>query len=226
MSPDSSTFEQLSEFADPKRVARIDDVLAKRTGNLRILLENITNEHNISAVIRSADAFGIQHVYFIGAELSLCKGITMGSDRWLSYYYYSTIEEAVSELHQNNFKIAVLQPEEYQSPSGTLKSVTIFDLPYEDNLVLAFGNEKSGISPTLAGLADWHAFIPMVGFVDSLNISVAAAIAMFCSMFSNAKQERRVQPIRAQEQETLRKQWLTTGIRNSKAILKELTRRQ
>ena len=216
----------LADFAEPKRIARMEDVLNKRTDSLRILLENVTNEHNISAVIRSADAFGIQNIYLVGTPLTPCSGITMGCENWLTYHSFATVAEAVNTLRNEGFKLAVLQPEGYKAPGSNLSSMPIFDLPFRDKLVLAFGNERNGISPELAAQADWHAFIPMVGFVDSLNISVAAAISMFCSMFSQAINQRQVSPLDPEAKAELFEQWLKVGIRNSNLITKELKKRK
>ena len=205
----------LEQFATPERIERLENVLRSRTSSTRVLLENVNNHHNISAVIRSADAFGIQHLHLIGNNLEYSSGITMGSERWVTLHQHQDPLEAVRELKKQNYKIVVLQPEDFEVDGTDYPSIPVFELPFNDRLVLAFGNERNGISPELAKEADLHAFIPMFGFVESLNISVAAAITMFCSTISGTNRKR-----------NLHQEWLRTGIRNSDLILKEIQRRE
>ena len=214
----------LEQFATPERIERLENVLRSRTSSTRVLLENVNNHHNISAVIRSADAFGIQHLHLIGNNLEYSSGITMGSERWVTLHQHQDPLEAVRELKKQNYKIVVLQPEDFEVDGTDYPSIPVFELPFNDRLVLAFGNERNGISPELAKEADLHAFIPMFGFVESLNISVAAAITMFCSTISGTNRKRK--PLAVDEQQNLHQEWLRTGIRNSDLILKEIQRRE
>lgn len=222
----ATNHNSLKKFATPKRIERIESVLKSRISNIRILLENVHNYHNISAVIRSADAFGIQHLHLVGDGFEFSRGITMGSERWISIHQHFDTQEAIKELKKQSFKIVVLQPENFTVDGINYPSIPVYDLPFHERLVLAFGNERDGVSRALAQEADLHAFIPMVGFVDSLNISVAAAITMFCSTISGAKRERHAKPLELDEFSNIHQEWLLTGIRNSEKILKEIERRE
>ena len=216
----------LEQFATPERLERLESVLRYRTSSTRVLLENVNNHHNISAVIRSADAFGIQHIHLIGNNFEYSSGITMGSERWINIHQHLSTPDAVGDLKKQNYKIVVLQPENFEVNGTNFPSIPVFELPFNEKLVLAFGNERNGISSELAREADLHAYIPMFGFVESLNISVAAAITMFCSTISGTGRERQVKPLAVDELQNLHQEWLRTGVRNSDLILKEIQRRE
>lgn len=217
----------LEEFMFPERLARLDSVLAQRTSSLTVVLDGVHNYHNISAVIRSADAFGLRTVHLIGKEFEFSKGITLGTEQWMDIQVHESASAALERLHSEGFRLVVTAPEDdlrgEQVPS--VQSVPVYNLPFHEKLAVVFGNEKRGVSPELFSAASIHAFIPMVGFVESLNISVACAITLFASMTSGATAERKVQPLSSQERQALRATWLRQGLRNGHAILKEIGRR-
>ncbi|MFN8391836.1 MAG: RNA methyltransferase [Bdellovibrionota bacterium] len=218
--------ELLEQFMLPSRIARIDQVAAARTNMLTVVLDGVQNHHNVSAVIRSADAFGIQSVHLIGEQFDYSRGITLGTERWMDLRRHATAQAALSALSSEGYTFVVTAPEDDQRTGSTgAVSVPIYALPFQEKLALVFGNENRGVSSELFDAARYHAFIPMVGFVESLNISVACAISLFCSMIAVSGGDRRVATVSADEQRTLRERWLKTGVRNSDAILREIGRR-
>jgi len=215
----------LEQFMQQERIARFDQVLSGRTRDLTIVLDGVHNHHNISAVIRSADAFGISTIHLVGEGFTYSKGITLGTERWLDIVHHDAPEEAKSRLRKEGYKIVVTAPE--GSPKGAhVKSLPVYQLPFRERLALVFGNERTGVSDELFQAAEIHAYIPMIGFVESLNISVACAITLFCSMISGENRERELAPLAPDEREKLRSEWLVTGMKHAGRILREIERRE
>ena len=215
----------LEQFIFPKRIERLDRVLSQRTSSLTVVLDGVHNHHNISAVIRSADAFGVRAVHLIGDGFSYARGITLGTERWIEIERHKNGAEALEKLRAGGFQIAVTAPEDDER-APHVKTVPVYDLPFEQPLAIVFGNERTGVSPELFAAAQYHAFIPMVGFVESLNISVACALTLFSSTFSNAERKRRVPVLADQEREDLRGEWLIKGTKRADIILREIERRE
>lgn len=216
----------LEQFILPQRLKRLDDVLAQRSRTLTIVLDRVQNYHNISAVVRSADAFGVADIHLIGDVFDYSRKITLGTERWVNLIRHSCAEEALEHLRGCGYSLVVLQPENHNASKNLPPSMAVTNLPFEKRLALIFGNEKDGISRIFAEAADVHAYIPMKGFVESLNISVACAICLFCSTIASTQAARRTHPLSEEEQQELRTQWLKQGVRNSAAILREVALRK
>lgn len=209
----------LEQFLLDDRAERLRTVLSRRTDSLTIVIDQIHHAHNISAVLRSADAFGLQQVQIIGKQLSPSTGISLGAERWLSIHHHKSPADAVSFLKQAGYSIAILEPPREEGPP----TVPVYELPFRDRLAVVFGNEKFGVSAELKEAASWRAHIPMFGFVESFNISVAAAITLFCSTFSGAKPERQPQSISSVDAEKILDEWLRDEVRGSTGVLERLT---
>lgn len=214
----ADTIAALEQFFVPPRLKRIDDVLSARCKSPVIILDGVRNAHNVSAVLRSADAFGIQTVYCVGEEYSFSRGISLGTERWLTLHRHVSPQNVIDELRAQNYKFVVLQAEEI-SKSQQRESFPVTQLPFHTRLALIFGNEHKGVSPEFSALADFGAHIPMCGFVESLNISVAAAI----TLFSSTLQPR--EPLSDAERMKLKLQWMKEDLRGGDAILRELEAR-
>ena len=220
------TNDILEEFVVPERRARIEEVLRNRTSALTIVLDHVRNFHNISAVLRSADAFGITRVHLVGPEHEFSSGISLGTERWIQLTKHHAAAEAVAALKSDGFQLVMLQPEGDSRGAGeTIPSLPITDLPFEQKLALVFGNETNGVSPEFVQAIDLHAFIPMYGFVESLNVSVACAITLFCSTLGRSQDSRRTPPLGEEEKAMLKQAWLTKTVKNADAILREVSRR-
>ncbi len=137
-------------------------------------MENIHNPHNISAVMRSCDAVGIfdiDLVYNDGREFNLGKKSSAGAAKWVDYCVYDNIEEAYSKQRNLGRKIF--------TTSLTEKSLDMYQMDFTQPICLVFGNEKNGVSNKAVQLADENFLIPQVGMIQSLNISVAAAVTLY-----------------------------------------------
>jgi tRNA (guanosine-2'-O-)-methyltransferase len=216
----------LEQFILPQRLKRLEDVLVQRSKTLTIVLDRVQNYHNISAVVRSADAFGVAEIHLIGDVFEYSRKITLGTERWVSLVRHASAEEALPVLKNMGYSLVVLQPENHNASKNLPPSMAVTDLPFEKPLALIFGNEKDGISRIFAEAADVHAYIPMKGFVESLNISVACAICLFCSTIAPTQAIKRTQSLSSDDQQELRSQWLRKGVRRSDVILREVVLRK
>jgi len=169
--PAKLVIDALSPVVTPERLERIDEVVRSRTDGLVLVLDRIADPHNSSAVLRSADAFGVQTVHVIVGEhgFRASRGVSKGTHRWLDILRYENAEACVRRLKRDGYAIYVAAMGAETQPEN------LHDTP---RLALVFGNEHRGVSPEMRSLADGTFAIPMRGFVESLNISVAAAITM------------------------------------------------
>jgi tRNA (guanosine-2'-O-)-methyltransferase len=169
--PADFVIEALSPVVTAERLQRISDVVRARTDDLVLVLDRISDPHNSSAVLRSADAFGLQTVHVIVGEhgFKASRGVSKGTQRWLDIIRYQSAEACARRLQQDGYSI-------YIAAMGS--DTQLDDLRATRRLALVFGNEHRGVSQEMRTLADGTFSIPMRGFVESLNVSVAAAIAM------------------------------------------------
>ena len=227
MSDDSGTRKELllEEFLIPARRERLEQVLSGRSESLTVVLDGVQNYHNISAVIRSADAFGLTEIHLVGETFEFSRGISLGAERWMRVFGHRSAEDALRFLEPRNYEIVVTAPENHPLREE-IPTLPVHALPFERRLAVVFGNEKSGVSDAFFSAATMKAFIPMIGFVESLNISVACAITLYSSMLSGARGERRLQPLPAAIREELKAEWLMQSVKHSEAILREVESRK
>ena len=167
----ADVLKHLSVRLTPERWAKIQKVVAARTCDVTPVLENIYDRGNTSAVFRSAEAMGFQNVHVIepGERFKESNRVTAGADKWLDVVRFKNTVSAVSHLRDHGYQILATHLDANAKPlaSMNLKQPT----------AIVFGNEKDGISPDMIELCDVTVVLPMRGFVQSYNISVAAAIA-------------------------------------------------
>ena len=215
--------EDLTQFLLPRRLERMKEVLEKRTEQVTLVLDQVHHEHNVSAVLRSADAFGIQDVHLVGKGGKFSSGITQGADRWLSLHRYQNANETISALKNRDYKLVIVEPVEKDSK---LKSYPIGELPFEEKIALIFGSEKQGIGEIFRSSADMATHVPMHGFVESFNISVAAAICMFCSSISGDGRNRELPQLSEERKEKILNSWVEDDLRDAEATKRELAKKQ
>jgi tRNA (guanosine-2'-O-)-methyltransferase len=152
------------------RQNKISTVVAKRNFNCSVLLENIYDRGNMSAVIRSAEAFGLTLFNSVepNNKVKQSQRTTAGADKWIELARWKNTSECISAIKNQGRKIYVT----HLSPD----SKSIYDIDWSTPCTIAFGNEKEGASKELIQAADDCVIIPMKGFVQSFNISVAAAL--------------------------------------------------
>jgi len=157
-----------------ERLAKVKRVLAFRQPDLRVVLEDVTNAHNASAVLRTCDAAGVMHVDVIGTgdePLPVNKAITTRADKWLNVHVYRTAGECLTELRGQGYQVAATH----------LGDTALFytQVDYTKPTAIVFGNESEGISPAALALADVKIKIPMFGMVQSLNLSVSVGVILY-----------------------------------------------
>ena len=159
----------------PERIQRLNNVLAKRQPQLTLVLENVADPHNISAVMRTADAVGIQDIYILNTKIELHEmwsaKASSSAAKWLTVHQFTNADECFAALRKNFDKI-------YTTHLST-DAVGLYELNLTQSVALVFGNEKSGCSDDIIKLADGNFIIPQVGIIKSLNISVACAITVY-----------------------------------------------
>jgi tRNA (guanosine-2'-O-)-methyltransferase len=159
----------------PERIKRLTDVLDKRQNSITVVLENVADPHNISAVMRTCDAIGIQDIYILNNQVGVHKKwgakSSSSASKWLSIHQYTNVDECFTELRKHYKKI-------YSTHLGT-HSVDLYDMDLTESIALVFGNEHSGVSDEINALADGNFIIPQVGIIKSLNISVACAVSLY-----------------------------------------------
>ncbi len=223
MQPDHNTrlilIEQMEKLVTPRRQMLFDQVIANRTRHITIALENIYQPHNASAVLRSCDLTGIQDVHIIENtnEYNVNPDVALGASKWLNLHKYNGLDfntpEAYHELRSQGYKIvATTLNNESQSPD---------DLPLNDKIALVFGTELTGLSDYAIDNADHYLSIPMVGFTESYNISVSAAICLY-TLTQRLRLSRIPWRLDAEELSEIRLQWLRNTIKKSESLEKDL----
>ncbi len=159
----------------PERYQRLTSVLNKRQPNLTVVLENVFDPHNISAVMRTCDAVGIQDVFILNNRIPPHKkwGYRSSSTatEWLTIHQFIDVNECFVELRRHYKKIYATHLSE--------DAKDVYDLNMAESVALIFGNETFGVSDDIRKLADGDFIIPQVGIIKSLNISVAVAVTLY-----------------------------------------------
>lgn len=225
----------LLPYINADRLARIESVLTKRTTHYQFLFENPSNPSNVWACLRTIDSFGIQHVnvviesnkYTGVAAINQKRGMrtATGSAKWLTLNSYSSTTDAVASIKNKGFSI-------YASDlNPNSKDVRDVDWKSVGPICICMGNEEDGISEELRRHADQTFTLPMVGFAESFNLSVATAITLaYVSAASGSNNYSKDGPIwsgnmEAHEQNCLRLKWLLNSLPQRK-MGKALLRRE
>jgi tRNA (guanosine-2'-O-)-methyltransferase len=173
----------LEGMLTPARLERIATALEARLGALRVVTENLRNTHNMNAVLRTCEAFGVQHLHVVEGEkdFSINRKITKGSHKWIDLHRHLSIGDCARELKAEGFSL-------YAAMLGR-GAVPLDEIPLEKPVAIILGNERTGVSEEAVSYCDGFYTIPMHGFVQSFNISVAAAISIY-SLSSRMRKER------------------------------------
>jgi tRNA (guanosine-2'-O-)-methyltransferase len=215
--------DYLVGFISEKRKKRFDEVISERTSHIRIVLEDVYQAHNASAVLRSCDCFGIQHVHFIENKnnVKISEDVAMGSSNWLSIYKHREGEhntrEALENLRSQGYRIIATTPH--------TKSYSLKELPVDKKFALVFGTEITGISKDVYELSDEFVQIPMYGFTESFNISVCAALCMY-ELSEKVRAEVKDYKLSVEEKTEIYFDWLRTSIESSEGLIGDYLRKR
>ena len=155
------------------RLSRITELLDNRQPDLTVFMDNVHKPHNLAAIVRTCDAVGIGEVHAVHPQGSIhqCGGTAMGSHRWVTTRRYTQLSEGLSVIKQQGMQILAAHLSD--------KVVDFRDIDYTQPTCILVGAEKYGVSDEAAEQADQHILIPMLGMVQSLNVSVASALILY-----------------------------------------------
>jgi len=201
----------LEEFITESKLKKFDRIARNRTRYVTIVLEDIYQAHNASAVVRSCECFGIQDVYFIENqyEYQISPDVAMGAPKWLNITHFKEPEvdnttACILDLKAKGYKIYATTPH--------TEDCLINDLPMEEKTALMFGTELDGLSKTALALCDGFVRIPMYGFTESYNISVSAALCMY-SVRESLRSKNRAWQFSEEEIIDLKLEWTKRTIK-------------
>lgn len=159
----------------PERKDRFLKVLDKRQDNITVVLENVSDPHNISAVMRTCDAIGIEEIYILTTRIPRHKkwGAKSSSSaaKWLTIHQFDNADQCFSSLRKRYSTILTTHL--------SSDAISLHRIDFTRSIALVFGNEHSGVTEDIRALADGNFIIPQVGMIQSLNISVACAVSLY-----------------------------------------------
>ena len=208
--------QYLYECILEQRKQKIEQISMNRTRHITIALENLYQSHNASAVIRTAECLGIQDIHIIENEYAynVNTEISMSADQWLTLYHYNNSEnntlDCIKQLKQKGYTVVATTPHE--------NDCFIQDLDISTPTAFLFGTELTGLSQTALKNADKFVKIPLYGFIESYNISVAAAITLMDAttrMRQNSSINWQLTP---EELLDLKINWATNSIKNGNLV--------
>lgn len=167
----------LLEFISENKKSKFEEIIQSRTRHITVVLEDIFQPHNASAVLRSCDCFGVQDVHIIenANTYEVNKDVALGSSKWLNLIKYNETEyntlNAFDKLKKDGYRIVATTPH--------MNEQVLDELPLDGKIALVFGTELTGLTPQAIEAADEYVKIPMYGFTESFNISVCAALCLF-----------------------------------------------
>lgn len=208
---DEKLLEYLEGFVTENRKQTFKEVLENRTRHFSVVLENVFQPHNASAVVRSCDIFGIQDVYTVENSYinKVSRKIAKGSQKWLDFHRFKTenknTQECYDELKKNGYQVIATTPHN--------DSCYLSDFDISKKSAFVFGVEKEGVSDFMMEKADGFLKIPMVGFTESLNISVAAAIILQ-DVTTRLRKSDINWKLSSLEQKEIYSRWIESSIKN------------
>lgn len=209
--------EYLAGFATTGRYQQFCEVLKKRTRYITVVLEDIYQSHNASAVLRTADCFGIQDVHIIENrnKYTINPDVALGSSKWLDIHYYNkevnNTLNAIKTLRKKGYRIVATSPHKNDILLDQLDLLN-------GKVALFFGTELNGLSATALRNADEYLKIPMFGFTESFNISVSAAIILH-HLTSKLRNTTITWKLTEEESNAIKMNWLKRSIKSSDLLV-------
>lgn len=208
--------EMLEEYVTPNKIKVIDEVLEQRTRHLTVVLEDIYQDQNASAVMRTCDCFGIQDLYVTQDlhDYNINPNVVRGASKWVTLNKYErepdSIKKCYEDLKSRGYRIVGTTPDP--------KTASIHELDIMDRTAIVFGTEKRGMSDFAMQNADELVHVPMLGFTESFNISVSAALIM--SDLSHRLRRTNVDwQLKDSEKEELKYEWYKRIVKGSDLLI-------
>mgnify|MGYP001950716197 CR=1 FL=1 len=207
--------EHLFSFITEHKKNKMMQVLEHRTRHVTVVLENLFQSHNASAVLRSCDIFGVQDMHVVENKntFKVASGVAMGASKWLNVHRYSDVATAMQKLKKDGYRIIATVPRH--------DAVPIQSLNIDTKMALFFGAEYTGLSSQVLEHADEAVVIPMFGFTESFNISVSVALCLqeVIGRLHSSQIKWRLNEL---ERQDLLLQWARKVLRNADALEKQL----
>ena len=203
------------------RLERIRAIAARRTKTVVPVVEGLVNTGNVSAVMRSAEALGYQSFHVVkGAHdrFKHSERTSRGAEKWLDLYRWPRPAPCVRYLHAEGYRVVAMHLAE--------DGVSIGELDFTEPTALVFGNEKQGVSPAMLEAVDTSCIVPLSGFTESFNVSVAAAVALYHAQQDRLARQGHHADLSDDEQEALMARFCMRSARNAKAILRRAVERE
>ena len=209
--------DYLRTFVTEQRDARIQEVLSYRTRHVTVVIEDLYQTQNISAVMRTCECYGVQDVHVVEKEneFFIHDAIAMGSNKWLTLHNYpnepGNVKKCISTLKERGYEVVATLPAE--------NSLFVHQMPVEKPTAFMFGTELTGLSEEAVALADRCVKIPMYGFTESFNISnsVAILISQWIERLHVSNVDWHLSQV---EKEELYLEWLQKSVRSSDFLVR------
>lgn len=215
--------DHFAQFISEHKKTFLEKVLEQRTRYITVVLEDIFQSQNASAVVRTCECMGLQDVHVVESKsvYSVNKKVIKGANKWIDLIRYKSngannIEECFKNLKEKGYRILVTEPD---ANGSSIDEIIVTDQP----LAIVMGNELDGASTYALEHADVKVNIPMYGFTESLNISVSAAICLN-TLVPKLRQSNTAWQLTSSEKEFIRLQWYRKIVRRSEVIEKEFLR--
>ncbi|MDX2362773.1 MAG: RNA methyltransferase [Crocinitomicaceae bacterium] len=221
MTIDEKVLDAFYDIVTESKQEMLDQIASDRTNYVTIVMETVMKEHNASAVLRSCDCFGIQHLHAIekGTSYEIQRDIAKGAGNWIDLHTHmdgpNPTADCLKQLKDQGYKIVATTPHTDHD---------INDIDISQPIALVFGTERDGISEDVYDQADELVKIPMYGFTESYNISVSAAIAL--NIIRNKLEHSKIDwRLTKEEQLKLKIDWCSKIVNKGVGIEKEIRRR-
>lgn len=194
---------------EEKRKQLFKKVISRRQPNITVILENVHDQHNIGAVMRTCDSIGIMEIFVLqsnpnyhASNITLGKRTSAGARKWIDTHFYTDTEKCFKHIRSQYDKVYATHLD--------ADAKDIYDLDLTESVALLFGNEQEGVSDEALANCDGNFIIPQMGFVQSLNISVACAVSLYEAYRQRANKGLYAEnaPLNQQQQETLFQDYL------------------
>lgn len=209
----SNLISKLSNVINDKRVKRLQHILNRRTRYITVVLDDIYQPQNSSAVIRTCECIGIQDLHIIEDrnKHKTNRDVVKGSSKWVSLKRYKNNRaDCIKQLKEKNYKIVAMTLCE--------ESISLESLPINGKLALCFGCEETGLNREIENNADYKVQIPISGFTQSYNISVSAGISLYY-LYNKIKTVKQNWQLSKDEKEELLIDWLSKSTPTGKTLL-------
>jgi tRNA (guanosine-2'-O-)-methyltransferase len=209
--------QRLAGVILPRRLERMEAVLARRTRRITVVFEDVYHPHNASAVMRTAECFGVQDVHVVEQEKRFrpSTDVVRGAARWLTLHRWRSFAGAATALRDGGFRIV--------ATSVDPASVPLEEVDLGTPLALCFGTEELGLSAPALAEADLLVHVPMAGFTESLNVSVTAALCLR-ELTGRLRATREDWPLSTQQRDELRLTWLMQEGNKARSLTVQLLR--